>query len=59
MAEGNCAVVGIALLNEHMSVESAHLRNGEDADTAEGAGLYGQNLALGNVAAKHAVGIAL
>ena len=32
MAEGHRPVVGIALLDEHMAVEAAHLRDGEHAD---------------------------
>ena len=59
MAEGHGAVVGIALLNQHMAVEPAHFRDGEDTDAAEGPGLDGQHLALSDVAAKHTVGIAL
>ena len=59
MAEGDRTVVRVALLDEHMTVEAAHLRDGEDADAAEGTGLDGQDLALGDVAAEVAVGVAL
>ena len=59
MAEGDRAVVRVALLDEDVAVEPAHLRDGEDADAAEGTGLDGQDLALGDVAAEVAVGVAL
>ena len=59
MTEGDRAVVRVALLNEHMTVEAAHLRDGEDADAAEAARMYRQDLALGDVAAQITVGIAL
>ncbi len=35
MAEGHGAVVGVALLDQHMAVEAAHLGDGKDADAAE------------------------
>ena len=35
VAEGDRTVVRVALLDEHMTVEAAHLRDGEDADAAE------------------------
>ena len=59
MAEGHRTVVRIALLDEDVAVEAAHLRDGEDADAAERTSLDGQDLALGDVAAEFAVGIAL
>ena len=59
MAEGNRAVVRVALLDEHMPVESPHLRDGEDTDAAEAARMYRQNFTLCNVAAEIAVGVAL
>ena len=59
MTEGDRAVVRVALLNEHMTVEAAHLRDDEDADAAETPRMYRQNFTLCNVAAKHTVGIAL
>ena len=59
VAEGDRTVVRVALLDEHMAVESPHLRDGEDADAAEAARMYRQDLALGDVAAQITVGIAL
>ena len=59
MTEGDSAVVRIALLNQHMAVETSHLRDGEDTNAAERTGLDRQDFALGDVAAKHAVGVAL
>ena len=59
MTEGDRAVVRVALLNEHMAIEAAHFGNCEDADAAERAGLHRQNLALGDVTAKHTVRVAL
>lgn len=35
VTEGNGTVVRVALLNQDMAVETAHLRNGEDGDAAE------------------------
>ena len=59
MAKGHSAMVGIPLADEHMAVETAHLGDGEDADAAEGTGSHRQNLALCNIAVKHAVSTAL
>ena len=46
VAEGHRAVVRIALLDKHVAVEAAHLRDGEDADAAEAARMYRQNFTL-------------
>lgn len=35
VTEGNGTVVRVALLNQDMAVETAHLGNGEDGDAAE------------------------
>ena len=59
MTEGHGTVVGIALLDQHMAVEAAHLGDGEDADAAKAAGLDGQDLALGDVGAEVALAVAL
>ena len=59
MAEGHSAVMGIALLHQDVTVEPAHLGDGEHADAAEGAGGHGQHFALSHVAAQLAVGSAL
>ena len=42
-------MMGIALFDEHMAIEAAHFRDGEDADAAEGLGGHRQDLALGDV----------
>ena len=52
LAEGHGPVVGIALFHQHMPVEPAHLRDGKDADAAEGPGFHRQHLALGDVGAQ-------
>ena len=49
MAEGHGAVMGIALFDEHMAVETAHFGDGKDADAAEGLGGHRQDFALGDV----------
>jgi len=59
VVEGNCAVVGVALFDENVAIEAAHVGNGEDADTAEGACCNGKDLALGNVGAQSAFAVAL
>ena len=59
MAEGHGAVVRIALLDQHMAIEAAHLMDGKDADAAEAGGGHGQNLALGDVGTEIAVTVAL
>ncbi len=59
MAEGHRAVVGVALLDQYMAVEPAHLVDGEHADAAKAAGLDGQHLALGDVGAQIALAVAL
>lgn len=43
------AVVRISLLDEYVAIESAHLGNREDTDTAEGAGCDGKYFALSDV----------
>ena len=52
-------MVGIALLDEHVAVEAAHLGNGEHADAAEGTGGHRQDLALGDVGAQVALAVTL
>ena len=59
MAKGHGAVVGLALLHQHVAVVTAHLGDGEHADAAEGAGGHRQDLALCHVAAELAVSSAL
>ena len=52
MAERDCSVVWIVLLDQNVTVESAHLRDCEDADGTEGTCRNRKNLALCNVGAK-------
>ncbi len=59
MAEGHRAVVRKMLFNQHVAVEAAHLRDGEDADAAERARRHGQHLALRDIGLQPAVGRAL
>ena len=59
VGESNRAVVGIPLLDQHMTVEPAHLRDREDADAAEGAGGNRQDLAFRDVGAQSALTVAL
>src|SRR5699024_1169170 len=47
--EGHRAVMGESALDQHMTVKSSHLRNGENSDTSEGTGSHRQYLAVGNV----------
>ncbi len=35
MSEGNGAVVREVLFNQHVAIETSHLRNGKHTDTAE------------------------
>lgn len=59
MSKGHGSVVGIALLDEHMAVEPAHLRDGKHTDAPEGTGLDRQDLPLGDIAAEVPVAVAL
>ena len=59
MTEGDRTVVRVALLDEDVTVEAAHLVNREDADAAEAPRMYRQNFAFCDVAAQITVGIAL
>ena len=59
VGEGHGAVVGIALLNEHVAIETAHLGDGKHADAAKGAGGHGQHLTLGDVGAQIALAVTL
>ena len=59
VSEGHSAVMGVALLHQHVTVEAAHFGDGEDADAAEGAGSNVQNLTLSDVGAEHALAVAL
>ncbi len=57
--EGHGAVMGIALLDQHVTVEAAHLRNGKDTDAAEGTGGNRKHLALCDIGAELTVAVAL
>ena len=59
VGEGHGAVVGITLLDQNMTVETAHVTDGEDTDAAEGTGLDGQDLTLGDIGAEIAFAVAL
>ena len=52
-------MVRVALLNQHMAVEAAHLRDGEDADAAEGVRSCWQDFAFSDVGTQLAIGRAL
>ena len=59
MAERHGAVVRISLLDENVSVEAAHLRDGEHADTAETSGGHRQDFAFCDVGAENTFAVAL
>ena len=59
MREGDGTVVRIVLLDEHVTIEAAHLRNSEDTDATEGACRHVEHLALSDVGAEHTLGVAL
>ena len=59
MGEGNCAMVRIALLYQHMAIEAAHLRNGKYADAAEGLSGYGKNFTFSDIGTDNAFTVAL
>ena len=52
MTEHNSAVVRIVALDQHVAIESAHFRNSEYADTAEGLGCNRKYLTLSDVSAQ-------
>ena len=55
VTECNCAVMREVLLDQNVTIESAHLRNSEYADGTEGLGANVQNLALCDISAKLAI----
>ena len=59
VSERHRAVVGIALLDQDVAVEAAHLWNSEHANAAEGTGFHRQHLALGNVGPELTLAVAL
>lgn len=59
MAEGDGAVMREVLLDEDVAVEAAHLRDGEDADAAEGVRSCWQDFAFSDVGTQLAIGRAL
>lgn len=59
MAEGYSTMMRISLLNKHMAIETAHLRDSEDADAAEGTSCYRENFALCDIGTELAVSSAL
>ena len=52
VTEGNSAVMREVLLDQYMAIETSHLRDSENTDTAEGSGSYGKDFALCNVSAQ-------
>ena len=59
VAECNCAVMRIVLLDQHVSVETSHFRNSEYANAAEGLGSYRKNFAVCDVSGQLAVSCGL
>ena len=59
MCEGDRTVMRVALLDQHVAVEAAHLRDREDADAAEAAGGHRKDFAFRDVGAQVTVGVAL
>ena len=59
MAECHRAVMGIIALDQHMTIEPLHLRNGKDADAAEGTGGNRKDLTVGHISPQPAVSGAL
>ena len=52
MSEGNGTMVREVLLDQYVTIETSHLGDSEDTDTAEGSGRYGKYLTLCNVCAQ-------
>ena len=59
VAEGDRAVVRIALFEQHVAIEAAHFGDGEYADAAEGVRAHVEHLALGHIGAQRALAVAL
>ena len=59
MSERNRTVVRVPFLNQYMTVEPAHLRNREHADSAKRTGLHRQDLALGDIGAQFPFAVTL
>ena len=54
MGERHRTMMRITLGQQHMAIETAHLRDGEHTDAAEGTSSNRQNLALGDVSGQTA-----
>ena len=52
MSECHCAVMWEVLLDQDMTVKSAHLRDSEDTDSTEGTGCHRKNLTLGYISSQ-------
>ena len=52
VSECHSTVVREVLLDQYVTIETSHLGNSEDTDTAEGSGSYGKDFALCNVSAQ-------
>ena len=59
VAECNCAMMRIMLLDEDMTVEAAHFLDGENADAAKAAGCHRKNFAFSDVGTKLTFAVAL
>lgn len=57
--ERNGAMVREVLLDEHVAIEAVHLRDAKHGDAAKRARAHRQDLALGDVAAKTPLAVAL
>ena len=59
VTECNRTVVGITLFNQNMTVETSHLGDSEDTDTAKGTSRNIEDLTLCDVCAEISVAVAL
>ena len=59
VTEYNCTVMRIVLLDENVSVESAHFLDAEDTDSTEGSCSYRKDLALCSVGSECSIGSGL
>ena len=59
MAESNCAVMRESLLDQYMTVEASHFRDGKYAASAKAVRLDRKNFAFCDIASEHAFGITL
>ena len=55
MSECNGTVMRVIALDQYVTIETSHLGNSENTDTAEGSGRNGKDFTLCNVSAQLAV----